>query len=586
MPIDPELAAEMQRRGLTPAATRAPAMDPELAAEMQRRGLTPGSSPQRDPIGSDIGRQLAAVGRGGKWLNDKIQGMVGTGVEKTAQNFGPTVGGAAAFGAALPAGLIQAGLPKNKEEAGSMLLPMPAELPLPHEKIVGWGKKIGGGLRGIAESAIEHASRTVGGTTPEAWQMLRQDPQGVLGAARKGMTFNELTSKPEATALSEAQAYGRNAQDIIGQNADAAGKEYGQMMEYLKSPEVNGRVSPIERGPYDPPMRGGPSRPQPNLKEITDNPSPGSLLGQPAEPSAHGLGASVEGPSSAGNGRILPTEYGRTGGDHFDVAGKVSKTIEPFLETQTPYKSISQSPRVKADAEVFNGFYNRIKATAENGATPGEVADLMQQMTAEQKAARGMPLSAHLAELKNSLMDALPGDYKIPTIDTPTHGGWSIADTRAGYKSAQDLQRNLKPFTNPQNPIAALKGVARAGGDASQSLKDAITKIPALKALIDKMNVASAGAEFAPKMAPLPRTGLTGAAGLAAAKLLTGGWANIPELAAFGVGASPRLAAEMVGAGRAAPTAIANLIKSNQSKLPPILAALIAKKRAESGQTQ
>lgn len=543
---------------------------PDSAAQYKRK-LSPG-----DQL---IANTFGAVGRGGKKFNDLIQNLIGSGVDKVGEKFPSDslrdrgIRTASAYYGTIPATSAEASLPKNAEEAAALMLPMTVE---PALSLAGKGART---LGSLAEGAVETAGKTVSGRTPQAFEMLRSHPDEVLAEARKGMTLNGLTQAPEPVALGEAQAAGRNAQGIIEDVSSGASKEYGQMMEHLKSPEVNGRLTPVERGPYDPPMRGGSARSKPNLKEIPDSPHPGDLFGQPAESPVHGLGGSAEGPSFSGAGEILPTEYTRTGGDRFDVADKVSSKIEPFLETQTSYKSASQSPRVKSDSGIFNGFYDRIKATASGGATPGEVADLLQQMTQEQKAARGMPLSAHLAELKNALLDALPGDYKIPTVDTPTPGGWSIKDTRDSYKAAKSLQRDLKPFTNPQNPIAALRSVARAGGDASVSLKNAIEKIPALKAALEKMNISSAGAEFAPKMGELPRTGLTGSTMQLVSKLLRGDISALPATTLYALGASPRMTAETLVAGRKAGAAVMNSARGAESKVPALLAAYLRRKK-------
>ncbi len=532
MAVDPELLAEAQRRGLSPKPAPKPAVDPELVAEAQRRGIPaapaasgangtytggayqPYSGAPDDSTMSDIltntpiGR---AIGKAGKWANDKIQNSIGNQVEAVGKNFPSespvdkiTRMAASAYGA-LPAGASEYLSPKSSQEASGMMMPTPGGAQL--DALSGAAGDVARGAGGLAEGAVEQSSKLFSKTTPQAFEMLRQDPEGVLAAARKGMGLNALTQASEPIALQDAQAAGRGAQGIIDKSAEGAGKEYGQMMEHLK---------------------------------------------------------------------------GDKGTDKFSVAEKVYDKMEPFINSQTSYRSATRTPGVASDAETFNHFYDRIKATQAEGMAPGEAADLLEQMTREQKAARGMPLSAHLAELKNSLLDALPGDYKIPTIDTPTPGGWSIKDTRAGYKAAKDLQRETAPFTTPQNPIAALRSVARAGGDASVSLKNAIEKIPALKAAIESMNVNAAGAEFAPKFKTPPGTGLTGGVlGIAASKALLGNPVAAGELGLSALGMSPRATAETLVAGRNAGSAIMNSARGAEGKLPALLAALLRRKQQE-----
>lgn len=94
MPIDPELLAEAQRRGLsaTPAA-----VDPELIAEAKRRGLSSAPSQTPDsgspnplvigPLAQGIDTGLGLMGRGGKALNEMIQKAIGDRAESVGKRF-------------------------------------------------------------------------------------------------------------------------------------------------------------------------------------------------------------------------------------------------------------------------------------------------------------------------------------------------------------------------------------------------------------------------------------------------------------------------------------------------------------------
>ncbi len=451
-----------------------------------------------------------AIGAAGKWANDKIQNSIGSQVDAVGQAFPSespvdkmTRLAAAAYGTA-PAVTSEVALPKSSQEASGMAMPTPGGASL--DALSGAAGDVARGAGGLAEGAVENSSKLFSKTTPQAFEMLSQDPEGVLAAARKGMITNPLTQAPEAVALSNAQAAGRNAQDLIDQSASGAGKQYGAMMDHLHS-------------------------------DIS--------------------------------------------GVKFDAAGKVYDQMEPYIQNNATLRG---SNATEGPTKKLLDIYSEIKSSLQEGMTPGEAADHLQNLTAIQADNAGQSVSAHARFLKNSLMDSLPGEYKFPTIDTPTQEGWSIGDTRANYAAAKGLQRELKPFTNPQNPLAALKSVARAGGDASQSLQEAIQKIPALKAAIESMNVNSAGAEFASKFKTPPGTGLTGAAGLLGTKLIAGNAAALPATALSALGMSPRLTAESLVAGRNAGSAIMNSARGAEGTLPALLATLLRRQQMAKSQ--
>ena len=509
-PINPEIQAiqaELAKRQAVPVASGAGGT--YTGGTYQPYAGPPDDSTMTDILtNTPIGK---AIGAAGKWANDKIQNSIGNQVDAVGQTFNSEspvdkfTRLAAAAGASIPATAARMALPTNSQEASGMAMPTPGGAPL--EAMTGAAGDVARGAGALAEGTVENSSKLFSKTSPQAFEMLRQDPEGVLAAARKGMTTNPLTQAPEAAALADAQAAGRNAQGIIDQSAAGAGKDYGAMMDHL---------------------------------------------------------------------------HADVSGDKFDVAGKVYDQFEPHLQNQGASLRYPVGDAATNGAKGVMDIYDQIKSTAQEGMAPGDAADALQRLTAIQ---RNTPeVSAHAAALKDALLQSLPGEYRMPSIDTPTPEGWSIQDTRANYAAAKELQRNLTPFTNPQNPLAALKSVARAGGDASQSLQDAIQKIPALKAAIESMNINSAGAEFAPKFKTPPGTGLTGAAGLLGTKLIAGNAAALPATALSALGMSPRLTAESLVAGRNAGSAIMNSARGAEGTLPALLATLLRRQQMAKSQ--
>lgn len=467
-----------------------------------------------EPSMMDILKDTAAgraIGKAGKWANDKVQNSIGDQVEAVGKAFPSespvdkmTRLAASVYGS-IPAGASNFLTPKNDTEASGMLMPTPSGGSM--DALTGVAGDAARGLGGLAEGAVEQSSKLFSKTTPQAFEMLRQNPEEVLAAARKGMGLNGLSQASEPVVLADAQAAGRNAQGIIDESAAGAGKEYGQMMDHL---------------------------------------------------------------------------HGDVSGDKFDVAGNVFDRFEPHIQNQGASLRHPVGASAEAGAKGILDIYQEIKSSAQEGMAPGEAADALQRLTAIQ---RNTPeVSAHAGALKDALLESLPGEYKMPTVDTPNQEGWSIKDTRDNYAAAKGLQRDLKPFTNPQNPLTALRSVARAGGDASVSLKTAIDKIPSLKAAIEAMNVNSAGAEFAPKFKTPPATGLTGAVGvLAGTKALTGNPLAVGELVLSALGMSPRATAETLVAGRNAGSAIMNSARGAEGKLPALLATLLRRKQMGEG---
>lgn len=196
MPIDPELAAEMQRRGLTPAAPRAPAMDPELAAEMQRRGIF--TTPQPSIINKLLSNSvpggggfdpLGWVAKGGGMLNKELQAEAGDYAEslgrKAAKNgdYPESLMGQAALvaPAAVPATLAEAAIPQNRLAAGLTLL--------------GPLAKGAGTAKGVIQDAL--ASRAASTEASEAAAMAKL---GIPTTASESASAVPKNSKPGTLA--------------------------------------------------------------------------------------------------------------------------------------------------------------------------------------------------------------------------------------------------------------------------------------------------------------------------------------------------------------------------------------------------
>ncbi len=426
-----------------------------------------------DPLGSAQYGAAKYLGAKGKQLNTAIQGGIGDAVDAASQA-NPQDELKNALAGTIAGTAAQATIPQD----GPSVILTAAGLGGALERPVA---ALAEGIPELGSQIVEHASRTVGGRSKGAFDMLRRNGEQVMGYARQGMALDSLTGKEVPAALQAAQGKAVAAQDLVDGVSKGAGRSFADMNDYLKSaPENSQRI---------------------------------------------------------------------------DVAGKVFDKMEPFIKTQTPYQDVSRSAQTIADAQVFDHYYSRIKSTAAEGMAPGEVSSLLQQMTADQMAHRGTPLSAHLAELKNQLLEALPGKYQHgPVWDSAMAPGEgiSISGVRDEYKAAKGFQRELAPFTGKDNALRAIDTLSRNGGDGAAAMARAKSDIPGFGDLIDQSQIAKAGAEFAPKMSTLPRTGLTGAAGL----LLSGGTralaagnplgaaAALGEVGMFGLGASPRYSAE------------------------------------------
>lgn len=248
----------------------------------------------------------------------------------------------------------------------------------------------------------------------------------------------------------------------------------------------------------------------------------------------------------------------------FPVAGQVYDKMEHYIETQTPYRQAKMSETSKQWKGVFDDYYERIKSTLQEGMSPREAAGLLQEMTNDQRKYKGTGLSAHLRELKETLLDALPGEYsKSHEIMQPSKTGWNIAETRTEYRAAQQLKRDLKSYTKKENPLSAIDYLVRAGGKTKVALEKLSASDPEFNNLLNEIKIAKAGADFAPKISNnLMRTGLTGVAGYAASKLAT----SAAKLGSEGAGALAPVAAEGLAAGTyalgASPRAVGNVVNT------------------------
>ena len=355
-------------------------------------------------------------------------------------------------------------------------------------------------LKGLAYGTVKKASELLSGVKPQAFTVLKENPEAVLSAARKGMTVIAETGKEIPVALQDAQAAAMRAKSAIEKAASGAGKKYADMMDFLHS------------APQD--------------------------------------------------------------AEKFDIGHHVSESIEPYLKTQaTEYSNPNMSPRVIEERKLFNHYLNWARGA--HDMSPSDVADYMKMITGDIKATKGTSISAHLSELKNHVLDALPGEYRYPTVvDTPHPEGlgWDIRGTRDEYASAKQLQKNLKGLTNSQNPANTIIRMFQNNGKEAQALREAAEKIPELKSALEEMKPALAGAEFAPKIGNLPRTGLVGGAAVALTKALSNPIAA-SEVPLMISGSSPRLTANLLA--KTGP-AVSGAIQNMASKALPGIPAAIA----------
>lgn len=273
-------------------------------------------------------------------------------------------------------------------------------------------------------------------------------------------------------------------------------------------------------------------------------------------------------------------------GSKFDVAGKVFDRMEPYIKQQGAELRSPIGAKAEDASKIFHTYYQRIKSSLQEGMNPGEAADILQGLTDVQRNYKGKSASAHAAELKKALMEALPGEWRYPTIDTPTPGGWSIADTRSEYRAAKETQRGLKKFSASENPQSALEKLIAAGGKTGEAIKAAMGPkgVPgfsddvaamrgAEEAARPEIATAKAGAAFAPKFTQnLPRTGLTAGAASTVAKMLGGDATAIAAAPLEILGMSPRYAMETRLAAKKGSAALESYVDKNASKFPAVIA--------------
>src|SRR3990167_7117736 len=123
--------------------------------------------------------------------------------------------------------------------------------------------------------------------------------------------------------------------------------------------------------------------------------------------------------------------------------------MEPLIKTSAPLRRLPQGPSPEKDVM---SIYAEIKSSLTEGMSPGDAADHLQMLTKIQREHPGTTASAAAKKLKGYLFDALPGEYRLPTLDTPTSEGWSIGATRERYRAAKTVQRETKKFTGSETP--------------------------------------------------------------------------------------------------------------------------------------
>lgn len=396
------------------------------------------------------------------------------------------------------------------------------------------------GAKALGAGAVERSSRLIGGTTAADWETLKVAGDKVAGYARRGMT-KTLENKPIARAMETAQGLVQGVKDkasAITQAAREKANAFGASAQ-----EKIGKMVRGEGSKYDAMMT--------HLHEDVS-------------------------------------------GDKFDIAGKVYDRMEPYIKRNVTLRGAGAA---EGPTKRLLDIYGDVKNSLAEGMAPGEAADIMQELTAIQRDNAGKTVSAHARELKKMVEEALPGEYRFPTPDTPTPKGWSIRETRAGYAGAKQLERDAKKFAVADNPSRTLENLEKAGGKTARVLKRAsgekgipgfgedIANMKAAQAAAGpeisaaqaaaqpEINAAKAGAAFAPIISDkLPRTGLMAGVGATLYKAFHGDPIALAALPFEALGVSPRLAMETRLAASKGANALEKFTEKNASKFPAIVA--------------
>ena len=536
------------------------AMDPEKTKKVYEAGL---AGLRQKPTESDIpeaqgmnvvGKYGPAIAATAAFPPSAMADLAGIG----ALRYAPQLGKAGFQAARLAAGAGVAGAEGGLATLGaSALAGDPAvEESLQAGKDYAMGEGVAGaaiagappvwrGLKSLATGTLERATSLGAGVSPAAWEALRQMPEEVAGHARRGMT-RTMENKPISRGLEAAQG----------------------MVQSLKD-----KSSEIKRAAQEKANEFGFSA-QGRIKQVTEG-------------------------ASKSYGQMMEYLANDVSGDRFSVAEKVYDRMEPYIKTQGATLRHPVGAGEESASKAIMDIYGEIKNSAAEGMAPATAAEYLQRLTAIQRNGNlGKSANAHAKKLKNALMEALPGEYRIPTIDTPTPRGWGIREERARYASAKEAERGLKPFTAAQAPEATLERLMAAGGRTSKVLKAAMGKkgIPGFAEDVASMraakaaaapeiasaaaaaqpgiNAAKAGGEFAPKVTrSLPRTGLMGALLTSAGSLNTPAGVLAAPLAVLGL--SPRLAMNTYLAAGKGAAPLEKFMGANASKFPPVVANAI-----------
>lgn len=266
----------------------------------------------------------------------------------------------------------------------------------------------------------------------------------------------------------------------------------------------------------------------------------------------------------------------------FDVAGKVYDRMEPYIKSQGATLRRPTGAAESDASKVILDIYGEIKSSLKEGMAPADAAEHLQRLTAIQRNNPNTSAASHAKELKKVLIESLPGEYRMPAIDSVDQSGWSIGDTREKYRAAKQVQRETRKFTNAETPVSTFGRIIAGGGKTGEALKKAMGSIKGLGSDITEMETASAGAAFAQKIGNLPRTGLIGnaitglTAGLGAVlgggPVAGAGAGALLQAPLVALGVSPRLAMKTYLAASKGATALEKFTEKNASKFPPIVA--------------
>ena len=273
--------------------------------------------------------------------------------------------------------------------------------------------------------------------------------------------------------------------------------------------------------------------------------------------------------------KLIEAELAKTPTLRIDLQQALKGTIDAIRE-DFGYPVASGT---KKAAEIAKGTIERIVHPDEvaafneftsladklTNATPQQVYFFQKDINAAIRRNYGKPVAAALAQLRDETMQTL--DNVLP----------NISKANAIYRKAMEFETDLKGLSSADNPLTKLVMAARKGTNLQDVVDTFRAASPEAGGLVDEAIFANAGAEFAPAIANLPRTGLTTGLGLGAV-----GATGSPAVAAGAIATLPFLSPRLVGELGAAGPAVLSAIHAAANSMPgdAFIRALLASHNA------